>query len=114
MLRQKNHFNRFSFFFLACLFILSGCQSNPFQAKIFTGVYHQDTNKLLDVDLEETDDLDISGLMNCSKRIDRAFILIHGIYGDSETFGNLSRLLQEDYSNSCILMFSYWSSRISS
>src|SRR2546427_3069275 len=87
---------------LLCLTVpLSACQGNPFRAKISS----QPPLGL------SPDDVLACGKTRNQPLKGKVFILIHGIYGDSATFGSLPEYLREDHPGSCVYVMSYWSSQ---
>src|SRR2546428_5622326 len=86
---------------LLCLTVpLSACQGNPFQAKI----YSQPPLGL------SPDDVLACGKPRNQPLKGKDFVLIHGIYGDSATFGSLPEYLREDQPGSGVYVMSDWSS----
>ena len=77
------------------LALLPGCALNPFTAKIISEPLLVHTKSSA-----------------TSQNETKAFVLLHGIYGDEGTFGNLPLLLQNHYPGSSVYVMSYWSSRV--
>jgi len=80
---------------IVCQAMGSGCALNSFQATIIpTPTTLTEDSRNLECD---------------TPKAEKTFVLIHGIYGDEKTFGDLPFLLACDYNGSSVYTMEYWS-----
>jgi pimeloyl-ACP methyl ester carboxylesterase len=99
----------FSFFPIFLLLLASsGCaiknpSVNSFQS---TFTVHEWVNKAG----EESDFQQINNFV-CPITNTKTFVLLHGIYGDEDTFDKLPKILKDTYGGSSVYVMNYWSSQ---
>jgi len=101
---------------IACQAMGSGCALNSFQATIIpTPPTVTPGSRVLGCDKntgsQQLKVLSSANETSPTRQPVKTFVLIHGIYGDEKTFGELPFLLACDYKGSSVYTTKYWSSQ---
>jgi triacylglycerol esterase/lipase EstA (alpha/beta hydrolase family) len=96
---------------IVLLAIGSGCSLNSFSSTIIKDTVTSDDGLSVKSDSRALESCPAVNT-RATGQADKAFVLIHGIYGGGDTFGELPTLLACDYPGASVYVMRYWSSQL--